>query len=432
VNVQPSLVLKRLLLSFSLAAAAIGGQFSGNAQGAETAHSDGSQDEPGLTAQADAQEAASLPSEVPKGQVNLEQLAIVSQRLQEPPVASAPVKSRQATIPPVPGKALTSASGFLAQAAEPLPNGSEAPINPVPVDSAPLETSAAVETRYRFSYVGFGVNLGAGSGDTALGEVSFAAFSKFAFSPHFSFRPAVLVSNDVSFLLPVTYDFPNRGPGSISPYAGVGAMFSTGRSGNADLLLTAGLDYPLNPELAVTASVNLAPLNKFDIGFIIGLAYTFGTETITTPAISLRDIVPSRPPRQNPSYFGGGVNFGAGGGTALGRISGAIYSKIALGSYFSFRPGLLISRNLTFLLPVTYDFDVIALSDYIRLAPYAGIGAAFSTGNNNNADLLLTGGFDIPITDQIAATVGVNVGPIDRFNIGFLLGVAYTFGPFAR
>lgn len=233
----------------------------------------------------------------------------------------------------------------------------------------------------------------------------------------------------------LTYDFANRGIGTISPYVGIGAAFSTGRSDNADLLLTGGIDYPLNPQLALTASANIAPINKFDIGFILGLAYTFGTETITTtrPSIpSLSQIVPSKPPRPNPSYLGAGVNFGAGGDSGLGKISGAVYSKIALGSTFSFRPAVLFASDVSFLFPLTYDFDVIRLSDYIRLAPYAGAGLTFSTGDNNNVSLLLSGGVDLPLSDQFAATVGVNIAPIDGFSIGFLLGVAYTFGPFDR
>ncbi len=326
---------------------------------------------------------------------------------------------------PVPGTASTSTAGLQAQT-EP-----SAPTSPAPLEApAPAAAPAAVQTRYKFSYVGFGVNLGTGSGETALGSISFAAFSKFALSPDFSFRPTVLVSDDASFLLPFTYDFPNRGPGTISPYVGIGPIFSTGKDDNVDLLITAGLDYPLNPQLALTSSVNIAPINKFDIGFILGLAYTFGTETITTPAPSLSNLIPSQPPRPNPSYFGLGVNLGTGGESGLGDISAAIYSKIALGSSFSFRPAVLIASDVSFLLPITYDFRVIRLSDYIRFAPYVGLGATFSTGNENNVDLLVTGGVDIPLSDQFAATVGVNIAPIDNFDIGFLLGVAYTFGRF--
>ncbi len=426
------LLLERTLLSFSLAVSAlVGGQVSAGAQVSDTIPSSEVSQKTSPTATQPTEILANPGNSTPPlgeslRQVPADEGETVAQETQP--------ESAQVVSPvPKPGTVSTSTSGFFAQSPDAPPPIPTDPSAPPPAETpAPVETPTVVETRYRFSYAGFGVNLGTGSGDTALGEVSFAAFSKFAFSPYLSFRPAVLVSNDVSFLFPVTYDFPNQGPGTISPYVGVGPVFSTGRSGNVDLLLTAGLDYPLNPQLALTASVNVAPLNKFDIGFILGLAYTFATETITTTAPSLGQIIPQKPPRPNPSYLGGGVNFGAGGRSGLGRVSGAIYSKIALGSTFSFRPGVLISRDVSFLLPVTYDFDVISLSDYIRLAPYAGVGAIFSTGKDNTSGLLLTGGVDIPLSDQFAATVGVNIAPIDQFSIGFLVGVAYTFGPFDR
>ncbi len=168
---------------------------------------------------------------------------------------------------------------------------------------APSETPIIpAATRYQFDYIGIGANFGTG-GDSALGSISFAAFSKFALNSYLSFRPAILVEDDVSFLLPFTYDFPNGGPGTVSPYVGIGATFSTGKD-YADLLLTGGLDYPINPQLALTAGVNIAPINRFEIGFLLGLAYTFATRTITTPAVYATELVPRQPPRPNPSYLG--------------------------------------------------------------------------------------------------------------------------------
>ena len=313
-------------------------------------------------------------------------------------------------VVPVPGTAERSSSGLQAQ-----------------TETAP----AAGRTIYKFSYAGFGVNFGAG-GNTGLGTISFAALSKFAITPNISFRPSVLVGRHASFNFPFTYDFPISGPRQFAPYVGAGVKFSTGEKDNVDLLLTAGVDYPLNPELALTASVSIGPVNNFDIGFALGLAYTFSTQTITTTPASIGNLIPSQPPRPNPSYLGVGINFGAGGDSGLGKISGAVYSKIALGSTFSFRPAVFISSDFSFLFPVTYDFNVVRLSEYIRLAPYLGAGGIFSTGDNDNATLLLSGGVDIPISDRFAATVGVNVAPFDGFSIGFLLGGAYTFGSFAK
>lgn len=409
-----SLVLKPVVLSFSLAISAIVcSQLSATAEPTDIS----------TTVASEPNQSATTPTDQPH---NLSDLSIGSPRFPEEELLATPASPNSPAFSeissqvetPVPGTADTSTTGLQAQA-------------PAPTELVPPGTTIIpAATRYQFDYIGIGANFGTGS-DSALGSISFAAFSKFALGSYFSFRPAVLVEDDVSFLLPFTYDFPNRGPGTISPYVGIGATFSTAKD-HADLLLTGGLDYPLNPQLALTGSVNIAPINKFEIGFILGLAYTFSTRTITTPAVTVGEVIPPRPPRSNPSYLGVGVNLGAGGDSALGDISAAVYSKIALGSYISFRPAVLISSDATFLLPVTYDFPVINLSEYIRLAPYAGIGASFSTGEDSNADLLLTAGVDIPLSPQFAATIGVNMGPLDTFDIGFLLGVAYTFGEFSR
>jgi hypothetical protein len=339
----------------------------------------------------------------------------VSQVNSPTPSDSTPLPHRVGDVP-VPGTVMRSISGLQALDSE-------------PIAQVPVLAQGNVRTLYKFSYLGIGANLGAG-GETGLGTVSFAAFSKFALNPYLSFRPSVLIGDHVSFLLPLTYDFGSSGIRQLAPFAGIGAKFSTGSRDNADLLLTAGVDYPLNPELALTASVNVGPINNFDIGFILGLAYTFSTQTITATTPSVSELIPRRPPRPNPSYLGVGINFGAGGDSGLGDIAGAVYGKLTLAPEFSFRPAIFFSSDVSFLLPVTYDFNVIRLTDYIRLAPYAGLGATFSTGQNNNASLLLTAGVDIPITDQFAATLGVNIAPVDGFSIGFLLGGAYTFGKF--
>jgi len=314
---------------------------------------------------------------------------------------------------PKPGTASTSARQLQAQADD------------------PAETTQAVETRYQFSYIGAGVNLGAG-GDSGLGKISFAAFSKFALNPYLSFRPSILVSSDVSFLFPVTYDFPITAPGAgIAPYVGAGVMFSTGEDSNVDLLLSGGVDIPLSSQLVATAGVNIGPFDKFDIGFLLGIAYNFSSTTYETPVVRISDLVPPEVAaiRPNLSYIGAGVNLGVAGETALGDTSAAIFSKIALGPSYSVRPAMLITNNVDFLIPVTYDFAPIRTS-YITLAPFLGAGLNFSTRGSRNVDLLLTAGVDVPITQQLVFTSSVNIAPINSFDAGFLLGVAYSFGSF--
>jgi hypothetical protein len=246
--------------------------------------------------------------------------------LTAPTAADAASATERDVVVPVPGTATRSVSGFQTS------DGNE-------IAQVPVLVPGNVRTIYKFSYLGIGANLGAG-GETGLGTISFAAFSKFALNPYLSFRPSVLIGKHVSFLLPLTYDFGSSGIRQLAPFAGIGAKFSTGSRDNTDLLLTAGVDYPLNPELALTASVNVGPINNFDIGFILGLAYTFSTQTITARTPTISEVIPRRPPRPNPSYLGVGINFGAGGDSGLGDIAGAVYSKITLAPEFSFRPAI--------------------------------------------------------------------------------------------
>lgn len=350
---------------------------------------------------------ATTPQQPVKQQSGLEPASVAAEATQLPTSLSVDKPL------PKPGTASTSARQLQAQT------------------DAPGETTQAVETRYQFSYIGAGVNLGAG-GDSGLGKISFAAFSKFALNPYLSFRPSILVSSDVSFLFPVTYDFPIAAPGAgIAPYVGAGVMFSTGEDSNVDLLLSGGIDIPLSSQLVATAGVNIGPFDKFDIGFLLGIAYNFSSTTYETPVVRISDLVPPEVAaiRPNISYIGAGVNLGVAGETALGDTSAAIFSKIALGPSYSVRPAMLIRNNIDFLIPVTYDFAPIRTS-YITLAPFLGAGLNFSTRGSRNVDLLLTAGVDVPITQQLVFTSSINVAPINSFDAGFLLGVAYSFGSF--
>ncbi|MGB3655877.1 MAG: hypothetical protein WBA41_32340, partial [Rivularia sp. (in: cyanobacteria)] len=84
-----------------------------------------------------------------------------------------------------------------------------------------------------------------------------------------------------------------------------------------------------------------------------------------------------------------------------------------------------------FLLPVTIDFPIQS-SDIFRepktiAVPYVGGGAAVSTDNDSSVGLLITGGVDVPLSDQFTATAGVNVGFFDKTDTGLVLGIGYKF-----
>jgi hypothetical protein len=56
-----------------------------------------------------------------------------------------------------------------------------------------------------------------------------------------------------------------------------------------------------------------------------------------------------------------------------------------------------------------------------------GAGAAISTGDDSTVGFLLSGGVDVPVSNQITANAGVNVGFIDETEVGLQLGVGYNF-----
>lgn len=294
-------------------------------------------------------------------------------------------------------------------------------------DSEPLLVEDE-EIRYRLGYIGIGANLGL-TGDGALSDEGFAVFSKIPLSSNLSLRPGLIFTDDVGILLPVTYDF-QIGGGDLPralPYLGTGISISTGNDSEVDFLLTGGVDIPLSRQFTATAGLNVAPFNSFDLGILLGIAYNFEARTVRTPIASVNPEFFGQNARSNPSFLGAGANLGIGGDSALGDSSFAILSKIALSSDLSVRPTLLIENDVTFLIPVTYDFERVT-TEYLTLAPYAGGGLSFSSGDDSNFDLLLSAGFDIPITRNLAATTGVNITPFDSFDIGIQAGLVLTFG----
>jgi hypothetical protein len=156
----------------------------------------------------------------------------------------------------------------------------------------------------------------------------------------------------------------------------------------------------------------------------------------TTPRISpgTRTITPGRATSSGSSYFGVGGNIGLGDGdTAIGEGSFAILSKIGLTRNFSVRPSALFGDNVTILLPVTYDFrfgEGPTGELGFTAAPFLGVGAAISTGDDTSVDLLLTGGIDVPLGSQFTATASVNASVTGNAAVGLLLGVGYNFSGF--
>ncbi len=130
------------------------------------------------------------------------------------------------------------------------------------------------------SYVGIGLNLGLNDDGSALGQSRFLFYGKLGITPEVSFRPAILLGNDTTFLLPITYDFPLQPadaiqPTSFVPYLGGGAIVATG-SGNSDIgfLLSGGIDLPISRDFTATAGLNVGFIrSNTDFGILLGVAY---------------------------------------------------------------------------------------------------------------------------------------------------------------
>jgi hypothetical protein len=135
-------------------------------------------------------------------------------------------------------------------------------------------------TRGVSSYIGVAGNIGLG-GDSALGDTNFAVISKIGLTNTLSARPSVIIGDDPLILLPLTYDFNARSAEAfedtfaIVPYAGAGVAIETSDDADVGLLLTGGVDVPLNSSFTANAAINAAFLNETDVGLIIGVGYNF-------------------------------------------------------------------------------------------------------------------------------------------------------------
>jgi hypothetical protein len=147
-------------------------------------------------------------------------------------------------------------------------------------------TPGAIEpgraTRGGSSYVGVGGNIGLGGGDTALGIGNFTVISKIGFTEAVSARPAVVIGDDTTFLIPITYDFTVQPTGaateaisSFAPYVGGGLAIATGDNSDVGPMLTAGADVPIGDRLTANAGVNVGFFDSTSVGLTIGVGYNF-------------------------------------------------------------------------------------------------------------------------------------------------------------
>lgn len=180
--------------------------------------------------------------------------------------------SAQAQTPPIPGKTSTTAADLIPQPTQPA---DETAAEVAQVDINPGRT-----TRGGSSYIGVAGNIGLG-GDSALSEGSFMVISKIGLTRTISVRPSVAIEDDPVVLVPLTYDFNFRTADafedtfSVAPYVGSGVAIETSDDPDVGLLLTGGVDVPLNTNFTATAGVNAAFLDDTDVGLMLGVGYNF-------------------------------------------------------------------------------------------------------------------------------------------------------------
>ncbi len=179
------------------------------------------------------------------------------------------------TITPIPGTVETSSvmlNSGSTEASEKTQPSNRIAQSPIGIGRA---------TRGGSSYIGVGFNVGASGGFSDLSDGNFTVISKIGVTKTLSVRPSVILGSNTTFLVPITYDLSFKSPDPftealpIAPYFGLGAVIETGDKSETALLVTGGIDVPLNSRLTATAAVNAGFFSKTDVGVLLGVGYNF-------------------------------------------------------------------------------------------------------------------------------------------------------------
>jgi hypothetical protein len=192
------------------------------------------------------------------------------------------IQKNNLTSTPKPGTAATSATPLSSQPSNTASSTDEKSAVPATLpEVAQLPVDPGRRTRGGSSYVGLGANIGL-SGDTALGDGNFTIISKIGLTRSLALRPGVILGDNATFLLPLTYEFSIRPAEAleealrIAPYVGAGVTIATGDDNNVGLLLTGGIDIPLSRQFTGNAALNVGVADETDIGLSVGVGYNFG------------------------------------------------------------------------------------------------------------------------------------------------------------
>ncbi len=121
--------------------------------------------------------------------------------------------------------------------------------------------------------------VGIGGGDNG-----FVVNGKLSVADNVSIRPEVSTdfdfgdSSDVSYLVPITYDFNTVGNGraAFNPFLGAGVAGDIGNDSSVDFALVAGTDYRFADRYVANGSINYKPFaDNNEVGFTAGIGYLF-------------------------------------------------------------------------------------------------------------------------------------------------------------
>jgi hypothetical protein len=132
---------------------------------------------------------------------------------------------------------------------------------------------ASAQTAPSYNYVGIGG-----------GDNGFVVNGKLSVADNVSIRPEVATDfdfedgEDVSYLVPLTYDFNTVGTGNyaVNPFIGAGVAGDIGDESTTEFAVVAGADYRFARNYVANGSVNYSPFADNDeVGFTVGIGRTF-------------------------------------------------------------------------------------------------------------------------------------------------------------
>ncbi|MEM9947898.1 MAG: hypothetical protein AAF810_17810 [Cyanobacteria bacterium P01_D01_bin.36] len=136
-----------------------------------------------------------------------------------------------------------------------------------------FSSSALAQEAPSYNYIGIGG-----------GDDGFVVNGKLSIADNVSIRPEVATDfdfdddEDVSYLVPITYDFNSVdfGEQALNPFFGAGVTGDIGDDSDIEFALVAGTDYRFAEKYVANASVNYAPFADNDeVGFTVGVGYLF-------------------------------------------------------------------------------------------------------------------------------------------------------------